>query len=561
MAPASARRSRLARGLLTEAAVLLLFVALAALAVRPLASDMASLTLATGDPLKDMWSLHWLLGHLGQPSAIFGGNTFHPLGAALICSEVMLGTAVLLLPLHPFLRDPVPLYNAGVLLALAFSGWSFHALVRDLTGSRPAGVMSGVLAGFASQQLEHLYHLPMLNTGWLALYLLGLHRLARRPGPGPALLAGLSAAVGAQTSGYFAVAAVVLTVVFAALHVRTLFRGRALGFALGGAALALVLTAPYVRAYMALRDAHGLRRPPGVSMKMSFHPAQDLGSRAYVYRDTLGARGLLLFPGLLSLGLGTLALARRRPETAYYGTAILVLLVVALGPSGTVAGHAVTLPYAWLTAVPPLDSMRHPFTFATVAVLLLAVLAGIGAATLRLAGGRWAGLLPLLAVVETVGPPPRLQRVAAGVPPAYEVLRGLPRGPVLDLPVICFDCMVWAARHGLPTINGQGSAYVPPDWMRLDWTIRNHWLDRRVEDLDENRATRLLLERFPVRYVILPVGRRAGVGHLVEPFDRSRLFHLAAVARDGDRIYEVSRDGRGPGTGARSSWPARPADP
>ena len=119
------------------------------------------------------------------------------------------------------------------------------------------------------------------------------------------------------------------------------------------------------------------------------------------------------------------------------------------------------------------------------------------------------------------------------------MLATLPPGPILDLPVFSELSVVWAARHGRPVLNGIG-AFGPAQTLVLDRYIENHWLAGAPPDLDASRPTPYLLERFPVRYVIVPIGRIQGLRPLARAFDRSRLFHLAAEAPDGDRIYEVT---------------------
>ncbi len=534
------------RRLLLQAGLFALYLALAAVATRPLAADLVTQTFDKADALKDAWEVHWLATHLTRPSELFTGNTFHPTGVGILASDMILGTVVLTAPLLPLAGDPIAFYNVSVLVGLAFAGWAFQVLAYELTGRRAAAAMAGVLAAFGSHQLFHVYHLNLLSVGWLALFLLGLHRLLRRPGPGPAVLTGVSAALSAQTSGYYGVAALVVAVVFAAAHARALANRRAAAALAGAAAVSLVLAAPYLHAYLEARQKYNFRRGPIVSESLAFDPARDLTSRGYVYRWAIGSGGERLFPGLLSLGLGAVAIARRRPGFGFYTAAALAFLVLGLGPVARFGTLAVPLPYAFLRAVPPFDGMRHPCTFAGVATMMLAVLAGRGAARHRVAAGRRAGILALAAVVETVGPPTRVQAVPLGVPPAYTILQTLPPGPILDMPVLCFDCMVWAARHGLPVLNGQRTAFVPPELLRLDLVVRNHWMDRPVEDLAESKATGWLLDRFPVRYVIVPAGRRPELRQLVDAFDRCPLFRRVAQAADGDRVYEVVAASPGP---------------
>lgn len=522
-----------------EAAVALFFLALAVVATRPLAFDLRGQTLAGPDPIIDLWTVHWLTSHALAPSQLFEGNVFHPFRHAALHSDLSLGTAVLLLPLRPFVRDPVPLYNLGVLVALAFGGWSFCALVRAQSGSLWAGLLSGVLAAFGSHQLYHVYHLNLLSIGWLALLLLALQRLHERPGPGPALLAGLSFALCALSSGYYAVAAALLALVFAALH-PGLFRGRRLLAALGALLLAALLVLPYVLQFFELREDALLRRPLGLSARMAFQPGRDLGSRAFVHRAWLGAGGEMLFPGVLCLTLGTVALWRRRPRAGTCALGALVLLLVSLGPRLVLGEHTLSLPYRILFALPPLEAMRHPYTFAAVASLCLAVLAGLGWAGLALAGRRWAGpAVVALAVVETLGPAVRVRPVPPGVPEVYERLARLPPGAVLEVPPFAPEAMLWAARHGLPTVNGIG-AFAPPQTARLQNQIRTYWLGRRPQDLDQSPPTQLLLEHFDLRYLVVDT-RRPALRSLARGLDRSLRYRLLFEGADGRRLYELSR--------------------
>ena len=525
------------------------FLGLAVLSTRPLAAHLETHLVGAGDPVVDLWTIDWLAKHFFESRLIFQGNIFHPAPHAVLYSDLSMGAVVLLLPFRRWLADPVPLYNVGVLLTLAFAGWSFHALVHALTGNRWAGLLSGVLAAFGSHQISHRPHINLLIIGWLALLLLGLQLVMRGARVWGAALAGISFALSAQSSGYYGVSALVLGLLFAAFHWRAL-RDRRTLLALGGAALvATLLTLPYVRAYMEVRAEEGLRRPIGMSLSMSFQPERDLTSAGYLYGRVLGSGGERLFPGLVTLVLAAVALRRRRPETAFYGGAALVFLVLSLGPYLEMPGRKVPLPYLWLLKVPSFESMRHPYTFAAVATFLLSVLAGFGWSTLRIASRAWAGLaVVLLAVAETLAPPLDLMAVPRGLPVYYATLDRLPAGPILEIPVFAGDSLVWAARHGRPMLNGQGSAFVPIDTLRLDRFIQRHWLRDRPFDADRSKATAFLLAKFPVRYVICPGSRIGSLARLATAFNESHTFALVAETSDGSRVYEVRRDQATPPT-------------
>ncbi|HWX23890.1 MAG TPA: hypothetical protein VN083_02560, partial [Vicinamibacteria bacterium] len=412
-----------------EAAVALFFLALAAVVLRPLAHDPGGSTLVGPDPLIDLWTVHWLSGHLLEPASLYEGNIFAPARHSVVYSDLSMGTAVLVAPFRLLVTDPVPLYNLALLVALAFGGWSFCALARELTGSLSAGLLGGTLAAFSSHQMSHVYHLNLLSTGWLALFLLGLERLLTRPTFSTSLLLAVSFALSAQSSGYYAVAAAVLALLFGVLHFRRIVVPRTLAATLGAALLALFLMAPYLRAYAEVRAQDRLRRPIGMSETMAFHPGRDLSSVSYLDHALLGSAGERLFPGFLTLLLVLVALLRRPPRISFPLAAALLLFLLSLGPRLTVGALALPLPYRWLFAVPPLEGMRHPYTFAAVGVFLLAVLAAQGFAALPLARTAWGGpALLLAAVLETLAPPPAVRSLPPGVPPAYTLASSLPPG-------------------------------------------------------------------------------------------------------------------------------------
>jgi hypothetical protein len=448
---------------------------------------------------------------------------------------------VLLVPFRWLGLDPVPLYNVAVLLSLAFAGWAWHRLGLEWSGRRDAALACGVIAGFGSHQLYHVYHVNLLATGWLALLLLALGRLRDGPRPGPLVLAGMSYALAAQTSGYYAVIGALLAVVFALVHLREL-RPRVLAGLAGAAVLAAVLLVPFLAGSLEVRSGQSFRRPVGMSASQSFQPSRDLGSRAYVYRPVLDpGQGERLFPGLLAMALGGIALRRRAREARFLWISGAVLLVLSLGPWLQVGGTRVPLPYAALHALPLFESMRHPYTFAAAAVMLLGVLAAAGWATLRPSPRLGAALLAV-AVVEVAGPRPDLQALPSGLPGHYAVLDRLPPGPVLEIPPFGEESLLWAARTGRPMLNGQGSAFVPLDTLRLNRYVQNHWVKRTPTEVDTSKPGVFLVQRFPVRYVVLPAARLRQLAPLAEAFRSSRVFALVGEGADGSLVYEVRRE-------------------
>ncbi len=529
-----------------EAALALLFLALAVYATRPLAADLVGQTLFGVDPPLYVWLVDWLARHLAKPGQLFEGNIYYPARHAALYADLALGSALLVAPLSPLVRDPVPLYNLSVILTLAFGGWAFCLLARWLSGSAAAGILTGMLAAFGSHQLHHVYQLGLINIGWLALFLLGLYRIVRTPDVWGAVLTGVSFALNALSSAYYAVAAALLALLFVASHAGA-FRSRKPWLAAGAALLlASALLLPYLRAFLVMHSTEGLDRPLIASQDMAFKPGRDLTSASYVYGPLLGHGGERLFPGISVLALAGLAIARRSRGFCFLCAGALALLLLSLGPNARLLGADLGLAYRAVYAIPPLDVMMHPYTFAGAARLLLSVLAGLGFASLpRLDQGRLgSGLAVALGLLEVASPGPGLRPWPRGVPPVYELLALNPDGAVLEVPLEARETMIWAARHRRPIVNGAGGV-CPKVHCLLERAIQRHWIRAAREapeylDVDASRPTALLQE-FPVRYLIIPSGRTPELLPLRRAFLRSRLFVPLEVASDGDVLYQVTR--------------------
>jgi hypothetical protein len=530
-----ALRSRLA----LEAGIVLFFLALSLVATRPLVFHMGSATFAGYDPLTHLWTVHWLTTHFFNPAQVFEGNLYYPHRHAVLFTEIDLGSVVLLLPFHVLVNDPVRLVNLACILALTFGAWSFHILVRFLTRSAWAGVGSGVLAAFGSNQVRHLPHLDVLTVGWIALFLLALHAIVQRPSWPFVFLAGASLALTVQSNGYYAVAIVLVFGLFSLLFLRPALFGPFLAVVL----LAVVLAGPYLLAYASLHAEHRLHRGIGWSEHMAFHPSSDLGNSGYVEGSVLGREGECLFPGFLTLILAGLTLVRPDRTSRFYSLAVLLLLVVSLGPSFHWARWSFPLPYRLLIAVPPLDSMRHPLTFAGVAGLLLAVLAGLGFARSGLLGLSWGGpLFVCLAVCETLSPGHPLAPLPEHSPPIFQALAELPPGAALEIPVLADEVLLCAARTERPFLNGQVSSFFPRETGALDDFITKEWLQETPSVVDRTNSS-FLLDNYPFRYLVLPRGRLEvlGFGALSRALETSPVFVRLAQTPDGDRIYEVRK--------------------
>ncbi|MCU0242830.1 MAG: hypothetical protein MUF51_10455, partial [Vicinamibacteria bacterium] len=301
-----------------ELAIVLFFVFWAVVITRPLAFHLTTHTIQGPDPPSHLYMLDRLSAQLTDPVHLFEGNIYFPARHTLLFTDLSMGTVVLVWPLRLIVHDATTLFNLGTILAFAFGGYAFHALTRSLTGSRAAGLLAGGLAAFNSHQATHVPHLNLITTGWMALALLGFHRLLTRPSPWSIVLTGVSCALTIQSSGYYAVALAVCAIVFVIYHWRAIWISRSnpqrgwVLFAFGAAFLVTVLLCSlYLRAFLELRAEEWLRRPSGVSAQMSFKPGRDLTSVSYLWGSWLGRGGERLFPGAVCLLLSVMAIWRR----------------------------------------------------------------------------------------------------------------------------------------------------------------------------------------------------------------------------------------------------------
>src|SRR4029079_4609415 len=122
------------------------FLALAAVQTG-VVSNLGRQAFAGPDPIIDIWTLHWVATHLlKDPARLFEGNIFFPARDTVLVSDPLVGPAVLVQPLLLFTSNPLLLYNAAVLLALALTSHGLWRLTRALGadgGSAPGAADAG----------------------------------------------------------------------------------------------------------------------------------------------------------------------------------------------------------------------------------------------------------------------------------------------------------------------------------------------------------------------------------------------------------------------------------
>jgi hypothetical protein len=463
------------------------------------------------DAWLNMWRLAWVAHQLPRdPQHLFDANIHYPERGTLAYSDATLVQGLLASPLL-WLRISTPyVHTVLVLVSFVFAGVSAWALVRRLTGSSLAGVMSGIVFAFTPYRFDHYMHLELLWTGWMPLTLLAVHTAIERGSLRNGAAAGFLFA--AQTLSciyygvFFATVLVAFTIVMiAGLPTRHTRRGvLALTIAI---VVASAPVAAYMMPYRTARVTVGERvagevqiYSAGPKHYLATTPENLLYGR---FADEVGRAEKRLFPGLIALSLAVVALwpPFSRTRIAYL-VALLLAVDLSFGTNG--------ITYDWLREyVLPYRGLRVPARAGGVVLLMIAVLAGFGWARLERSRGvfgrltSWpVGTVLLVAVVlEYVAMPQRL--IAAPThPDSVDAWLSTQKddGPVIELPTPDehalpghdAEFMYRSTFHWHPTVNGY-SGNVPDSYVEVLRGMRSFPSDSSLG----------LLRRLGVRYVVV----------------------------------------------------------
>src|SRR5438067_1819686 len=144
----------------------------------PWAAHMGEAINPFGDVIVQMTSLRWNAHALvTNPAGLFEAPLFYPYAHSLAFSENLLGQTLLALPFLLLTGNPALAANFNILLSFVLTGLFTYLLVRDLTGSRGAGLLSGVAFAFCPFRFMQMGHLHMLATEWFPFTLWALHSI------------------------------------------------------------------------------------------------------------------------------------------------------------------------------------------------------------------------------------------------------------------------------------------------------------------------------------------------------------------------------------------------
>ena len=514
----------------SHALVILAYSLLTLLFTYPLAWHLSSYVVGLEvDAEEYMWSFWWMRKAVLELHAnpYFTNWLYYPRGVSLYFFASN--------PLHAFLSIPFQLlfgliaaYNLMALLAFALSGYTMYLLAHEMTGSRRAAFVAGVLFAFAPTQVFHLeVGQPNLNAvEFLPLFVLCVWRWLRGGGLRWLLGAVIALALCSFADWQFAVYCLLFTgLLLLAELVRRRREWRRALVGLGWRTLALQslyaltvlpIVIPMYRElgggdpYMLRKRADTIYHAADLLAFLVPNPLHPLWRGwAEPLRQTLQVPGVLVTVVSLSyvgIALVLVAIWRAWPLARFWLLSGAFFLVLALGPELLVLGKStgILLPYELLWQLPIIKVSRTPARYVTMALVCLAVAAAIGVRELmRLAERRaqsaeqrsaerlhlssfilhpsaiW--LVSLAALCFELLPAP-LNAHAPYTPPSFYTDGTLQSaGAVLEVPSSSNRGMGYAVLHGRPIVYGELSRDNPGGPL-LNYIRNGIWDDDIVED-------------------------------------------------------------------------------
>jgi hypothetical protein len=530
-------------------------VLLAAVHTWPLAAAPAHWSRTDGDGGINTWAVSWVAhALLEHPLGVFDANIFYPEKLTLAYSEAMIFQSLFALPVIAMGGSAVLAYSVAVFAGFALTGWSFCLLMRHWTGSWTAGYVAGSLAAFNAYSLVNFTHLQFLHPGFFAVMLYALDRLIALPRVRDAVWLAVAFALNAMTSIYMMVFAV-FALTFALLSRTGEWAARAvplLSRLAVASLIAIVILTPYLLPYWRLHDTMQFTRTADDAQAASWRnyvaTAANLHYRAWS-RELAAGTTTYMFPGIAALALAGVALADRRqrrdPRTR----------MAAVGIAGCVAtSFAPSLPFyrSIYTAIPLLHMVRAVNLIAHMALLFLAVLAGLGVAALQrrwhqqqhdASPNRWRKLgWPAIAAAMVVIVNGEAWRAPIGfnwfegVPAVYDVLAKDHAAVVVEAPFpmpqqwfLNAPYMVNSTRHWRPTLNGY-SGFRPSSYYKSFEAMAGFPSDQSL----------IALSALGVTHVV--VHQRQMSGMTIGSYDPyANVASLRLIARDDDVLIYALR--------------------
>ncbi len=553
----------------------------------PLALHLDAAVTSLVDPVDSIWRIGWgQYRLLHAPWQLFAGNAFYPYQHSYLFDELVLGPAILTLPLAALGVSPLAIYNIAVLLAFTLCGVTMYLLARRFGAIPLAAALAGVVYAFAPMHLERIGHIGVLSAEWFPLILLLIDRVIERPRARDTLVLAACLVMQAVSSQYHAIYLLVLVPLFLVVMLvrrREARRRPVLTHLAAAGIVALTVVFPIALGYRAVQTEYAVHRSFGQVTYYSASLASFVttGDHNCLWGPMTAAlrmhgtytfeRGM--FPGALALLLAMVGVwvGRRRAWEQFLALLVLTSGVFALGPQLRLVPGAKSvligyLPYALLYwHLPGWDSMRVPARFGALFLLGIAGLAATGLtavshrlATIRLSPARLTRVLPIFgsAVIllgtggEYLNHPLPLTPLESGaaIPPVYHWLATQPDARILELPLFFPDHareqriaareQYFSLVHHHPLVNGNATV-LPKGYQAL------------VKDLSLLPSPRAvgLLQGLGITHIVVHYDQFTESENDRNLTDRLRAeqdgFAFAPVARFGETtVYQVAPTAR-----------------
>ena len=336
--------------LATHLIVLAALVMLSAILTYPLVEGLGSKILgapAPGDNFEYLYKVWWFKHALFDlhVSPFFNANMFYPYGYNVALSETTISNTIPALPLTLFFGE-ITAFNLIMLFSFLLSGFGMYLLVLYLSGSRIAGLLSGIAFAFCPYRMAHLGagHLPLMGTQWLPLLFLYLDRMIVQQRDSDAFMAALFYSLGALSAWYYAYMFALAGALYVLLRGRPwqsyLWQRRFARLVLIFVVMCSVLVGPFVlpvtRVWKEGDRPQSLRYVDQFSASPLdfFYPnvMQPLWGTRLLEQYPQNINENILYVGLVPLALAIIALRRQRsPARTAFAWLSLIFSVLALG--------------------------------------------------------------------------------------------------------------------------------------------------------------------------------------------------------------------------------------
>ena len=336
-----------------------------------------------------LWTLAWdAYAFLHQPLRIFDANIYYPFTNTLAFSENLIGSAFFAAPIIWLTGNLVLGMNLTALITCVLCGVGGYLLARRWHLSPPAAFLCGLVFEFAPPRFIKLGQLHLTAIQWIPFTLAFLHSYLEHGKRRDLLLALACFTLQVLSSGHgalFLVLAIgvmlVLRIAFGQpIAIRQWLRDcGATGAYLLAPSVWVMLPYREVQAEAGLRRGYSFDAMPGVIDFLASPSRLHIYlQREWLGRPTINDQALAyMFPGVLALLLGGLAIVLWRPERARLRTDATVYFAV-LGLLSTLM--FVTWPFEiWRHVywMPGFNFIRVPPRFVLLGMLCLAMLVAL----------------------------------------------------------------------------------------------------------------------------------------------------------------------------------------